>query len=272
MILRKLTCTILICGLFGPALAPADSVIEFDVATGWHNSVQPVIIKDGTILVKSAGGDENLDILYEQAAERLILIDHQKKRFTPVTDERVGQIARQAEEIQPLIQGFSEQFRKLSPKQRAKWENMLGGISLDQFDSVKREAQSTTLMKTGAGRKVAGIACEEMNLLKGKARTARFCLANPSALKLSANDAATLRALIGFTQRLAARAQGLGSQFGIAFPASGIAELAGVPVEMREYGGKHPRAMTLSRVSAEAVADDALKVPDGYRSKELALW
>lgn len=272
MMLRKLAYTILSCGLVGPILAQADSIMEFDVATGQHSSVQPVMIKDGMILVKSAGGDENLDILYERAAERLILIDHRKKRFTPVTDERVGQIARQAEEVQPLIQGFSEQLRRLSPKQRAKWESMLGGISLDQLDSVKREAESTKLMKTGAGKKVAGIACQEMNVLKGKARTVAFCLANPAALKISEDDSATLRSLIGFTQRLAARAQGLGSQFGIALPTSEIAALAGVPVEMREYGGKRPLAMTLSRVGGGAVADEALKVPEGYRSKELALW
>lgn len=111
-----------------------------------------------------------------------------------------------------------------------------------------------------------------MNVLKGKARAAEFCLANPAALKLSDSDAATLSALIGFTQRLAARAQGLGSQFGIALPASGIAELAGVPVEMREFGGKHPLAMTLNRVSADTTAEGDLTVPEGYRSKELALW
>lgn len=272
MLLRKPANILLTCALANPALVRADSLIEFDVANGRHNSVQPVIIKDGTILVKAAGGDENLDILYERAAERLILIDHRKRRFTPVTDEKVSQIARQAEEIQPLIQGFSEQFRKLSPKQRAKWEDMLGGISLDQFDTVKREAESTQLMKTGAGKKIAGIACEEMNVLKGKARAAEFCLANPAALKLSDSDSATLRSLIGFTQRLAARAQGLGSQFGIALPASGIAELAGVPVEMREFGGKHPLAMTLNRVSADTTAEGDLKVPEGYRPKELALW
>jgi hypothetical protein len=272
VLLREFIRPILGCMLFAVASVHAESLMEFQVDRGKRSAMQPVMIKDGTVLVKSAGGDGNLDILYEQANERLILIDHKKQRFTPVTDEKVSRIARQAEDVQPLLQGFSEQLRKLSPKQRAKWESMLGGISLDQFDSARRAAESTKLMKTGVGKKVAGISCEQMNVVKGSAKAAEFCLADPAALKLPKDDSATIRSLIEFTQRLAAHAQGLSTQFGIELPASGIASLAGIPVEMRDFSGKHPVVMTLSRVGGGAVPSDSLKVPAGYRPKELALW
>jgi hypothetical protein len=254
------------------AAVHADSVIEFQVEKGKRSSLQPVMIKNGTLLVKAAGGDGNLDILYERGAERLLLIDHKKQKVTPVTDEKVGKIARQAEELQPVLQGIGAQLRKLSPKQREKWGEMLGGVHLEEFEAAKRAAESTKLRKTGVGKTFAGINCEQMSVIKGNATAAEFCLADPAALKLPEDDAATLRALIAFTQKLAQKAQGLTAQFGIGLPAGGLAGLAGVPIEMRDFGGKRPVAMTLSRVTGDTVSADALKVPEGYQTKELALW
>lgn len=268
---RKLNLSVLGILLSGFASVQADSIIEYRVETGKHTSLQPVLIKDGTLLVKSAGGDENLDILYERNGERLVLIDHRKQHFTPITDENVRKIADQVETVQPLLKGFGEQLRKLSPKQRAKWEEMLGGISLDQFDAAQREAKATRLLKTGIGKKVAGIACEETNVIRRGNTAAEFCLADPTALKLPEDDAATVRSLIAFTQRLAQQAQGL-AQFGLELPGGDLANFAGVPLEMKELKGKHPVAMTLSRVSDAGVAADSLKIPEGYRAEHLKLW
>ncbi len=256
---------------FCSAVGHADTVIEYHVEQGKRSSLQPVIIKDGTVLVKGAGGDGNLDILFEQSAQRLVLIDHRKQHFTPITDEKVGKIARQAEELQPVLRGIGEQLKKLSPKQREKWGEMLGGVRLDQFDAAKQAADSTKLMKTGVGKQFAGIKCEQMNVVKGKTTEAEFCLADPAALKLPENDSATLLALIGFTQKIAQKAQGLTSQFGIGLPAGGLAGLAGLPIEMRDLGGKHPLVMTMIRVTGEAIPASA-KVPAGYSAKELELW
>lgn len=260
------------CILFASSVVHAESVVDFRVENGKAISEQPVFIKQGAVLVKSAGGDGNLDILYEQPKQQLVLIDHKRHEFTVVTDEKVVRIARQAEDVRPLLQGIGEQLRKLSPKQRAKWEDMLGGISLDKFDAAKRAAQSTQLLKTGVSKTIAGISCEEMNVVRKGAPAVEFCLADPAALRLPADDAATLRSLIGFTQHLAARAESLSSQFGIELPLGSITNLVGVPVEMKDFGGKHPVALTLSGVSDQGFPSDSLQVPAGYRAKELSLW
>ncbi len=272
MLARKLTGLLFSCIGFGSASAFAESVIDFRVENGRRSSEQLVMIKNGALLVKSAGGDENLDMLYERGNQRLVLIDHKKRNFTPLTEEKVDRMARQAEEIQPLIRGVSEQLRKLSPKQRAKWEGMLGGISLDQIESAKHETESMTIKKTGTAKKVAGIACEQMSVVKGDAVTAEFCLAKPAALKLPEDDSLTLRSLIEFTQRLAARAQGLTGQFGFPLPANGMMALTGIPIEMRDLSGKRPSVMTFNGIGTGEISADSLTVPAGYRPKELALW
>jgi hypothetical protein len=270
--MRKPAGLILGCLIVGSASAHAESVIDFRVENGHRRSEQSIMIKNGMLLVKAAGGDEHLDILYERDHQRLVLIDHKKRNFTPLTSEKIDRMARQVEEVQPLIRGVSEQLHRLPSKQRAKWESMLGGISLDQFESAKREAESMTLKKTGSVRKVAGIACEPLSVVKGDTTTADFCIADPTALALPEDDSATLRSLIQFTQHLAERAQGLTAQFGFPLPANGMAALTGIPVEMRDLSGTHPSVITLSGISTSKISADLLAVPAGYQPKDLALW
>jgi hypothetical protein len=254
------------------APAYADTLIQYEVEDSRGITAQPVIVKDGTILVKSAGGDPALDILYERDQEQVLVIDHHKHRYTPITDERVGQIARQAEDIRPLVEGIGAQLRKLSPKQREKWEKMLGGVSIDELDQAKRLAKTVKVTKTGVGKRIAGIGCEQMRVVKGGSPSAEFCFADPAALKMPESDSATLRSLIGFTRRLAAHAQGLGAQFGVYLPLDSAVSVPGVPVEIRDLSGKHPVVVTLTKVSESARPPEFFSIPDGYQRKQLNLW
>jgi len=269
---RKVFTLVLVTNLFGLSPSNADSTIEFHVEEGQKKAVQPVVVKDGQIMVKGAGGDHNLDIFYQRADERLFLIDHKKQRFTPITEEKIDQIARQTQDLQPVLQGLGDQLKKLSPKQRAKWEEMLGGISIDQLGSGENPASGSRLVKTGRDKQVAGINCEQLDVLKGSAKLAEVCLANPSSMQLSADDYATIRSLLAFTQRIATKAQGFASQFGISLPPIKLSDLAGVPVEMVDFSGKRPTIMALNRITDSVSPDDRLQVPPGYQSQELTLW
>ncbi|CAL1241465.1 hypothetical protein [Candidatus Methylocalor cossyra] len=255
------------------AAAAADSTLDFQVQKGERASSQPVLIQPGTVLIRSAGGQDQLDILYERNPERLVLIDHSKQRYTPITDQEVDRLARQAEELKPLLRGLGEQLRKLPPKQREKWQGLLGGLPLDEFDAAKHTLEATSLHKTGVGKSLAGIACQQLRVVKGGTPAAELCLANPSTLPLPADDSATLLALLEFTQRLARKAQALTLQFGIDLPAGSVAELSGIPLELRELEGKQPLSLALRQISGGALGGSPLRVPEGYRARDLvALW
>jgi len=269
---RKLFNFALVANLFWLAPSQADSTIEFHVEEGQKKAVQPVVVKDGQIMVKGAGGDRNLDIFYQRANERLVLIDHKKQRFTPITEEKIDQIARQTQDLQPVLQGLGDQLKKLSPKQRAKWEDMLGGISVDQLGSAKNPANNSRLVKTGQAKEVAGIRCEQLDVVQGSAKLAEVCLANPASMPLSADDYATIRSLLAFTQRIASKAQGFASQFGVSLPPVQLSDLAGVPVEMADFSGKRPTVMALNRIIDSVSPDDRLQIPAGYQPQELMLW
>ena len=271
MFFRNRVMAVIGIGFFVLSPAYADSLIEYQVETGRQKSVQPIIIKNSSILVKSAGGDKNLDILYENNDEKLVLIDHKNHSFTPITEHRANKLAQQIEDLQPLLIGIGEQLGKLPPKQRAKWEDMLGGISLDRFDAAQREIGATKVQKAGAARQVAGIGCEPMGVIRHGVKTAEFCLADPAALKLPEPDANTLRALIAFTQRLAKRAEPL-VQFGFELPRLDLSTNTGVPVQIREFNGKHSVDINLAKINGQAAISEEVKVPEGYRAEKLRLW
>jgi hypothetical protein len=260
--------------LLAPA-AEADSTLEFLVKETRAPSAktQPVLIKDGKIMVKGAGGDAHLDVLYDRDRDELVIIDHHKHTFMAVDERQVNRIAQQTEDVQPLLKGLGEQIRKLSPKQREKWGQMLGGnISLDKLAKAAEPLEPASLVKTGTGKNVAGVACQAMNVIQGSAPMAEICLADPAKMNISSDDYATIRALFGFSEKLAAKTQGLAGQFGIKIPNIALHDVAGIPVEMRDLSEEHLGSMTLSRIETSAVSPDLMQIPSGYKAEQLALW
>ncbi|MFZ4703809.1 MAG: hypothetical protein ACOYMG_27510, partial [Candidatus Methylumidiphilus sp.] len=190
----------------------ADITLEYAVTqTGTQpGKIQPVIIKDGKILIKNVGGDGQLDFIYSANPEILFIVDHSKRSVMTLDENQVNQFAKQSEAVQPLLQGFGEQVGKLDPAQRAKWEAMLGGkIHLDTIAEAAKPVQAVKIVKSGQTRKVAEIVCQPQTVWQGKEKTAEVCMAEPDKLNLSGADYATLRALFDFLGRVSSKTQPL---------------------------------------------------------------
>lgn len=253
----------------------ADTVLDFVVK---ENSAAPAIkqalvVKDEQVMIKAAGGSPNIDLLYSRAAEKVVIADHQKRTLMTVNEEEVARINLQAKDVQPLLQGFSDQVAKLSPEQRQKWQELLGDtISLDKIAKASEPPQPNRLVPTRLTKKVAGIRCQEMRLLQGETPMAELCLAEPAAMKIPARDEATLRALFSLYERLATKSQGLARQLGLGLPSLAMADMAGIPVEIRDLSRDENGTLTLSAVKTAAVSPEVMKIPAGYQAVPLALW
>jgi hypothetical protein len=255
--------------------AQADAVLEYLVneSASSPQKPQPVLVKDGQVLVKGAGGDAGTDVLYSSAPDKFVIIDHRKKTFMSFDERQVNQISRQTGELQPLLQGLGEQIGQLSPQQRGKWEQMLGGnVSLDKLAEAAAPAKPTRLVRSGNDKTIAGFACERIDVIQGKTPTAEFCLADPAQLKLPENDYATIRSLLDYSERLAEKTQGLAKQFGVNIPPVAVHDFAGVPIEMRDLSNAAQPSLTLSRIVTSSVSPEQMQIPGGYRSEQFSLW
>ncbi len=273
--MKHFQCLFLLIGLGLAQAASADSTLEYLVAEGnaKPGKIQPVVIKDGKILLKAAGGDGNFDFIYSASPEILFIIDHGKRSVMGLDEAQVNRISKQAETVQPLLQGLGEQLAKLDPAKRKQWEEMLGGnIPLDSIAKAAKPVQSAKIVKSGQSRKVAGIACEQMSVYQGKAKSAEFCMADPAKLNLSDTDYATVRSFLSFLERVSRKSQGLAKQFGIILPDLDLRDVAGVPIELREASSHGKINLNMERIVTSTVSTDAFKIPDGYQYGPFKLW
>ncbi len=264
----------LILGLNIVHTAAADTTLEYWVDEGGakQGKLQAVQIKDGKILVKGAEGGEGRDYLYSSAPEQFFVIDHRQRKTMALDENQINRIAKQTEVVQPLLQGLGEQIARLDPKQRAKWEGMLGGKgALDGMAAAAQPQATASIVKTGESGKVGGIACEKMKVFQGKKQTAEFCLADPAKMNMPQSDYAAIRSLLEFSERLASKTQGLAKYFGVSLPKLDLRDLAGVPVELREVS-KNPFGLKLNRVATSEVAAELMQPPKDYPVGELKLW
>lgn len=265
----------LIVGLSIICSASADTTLEYRVEKPGAKlgRLQSLQIKDGRILLKGVDVDGGRDFLYSSAPEQLFVIDHRAHKVMTLDENQINHLAKQTEAVQPLLRGFGEQIAKLDPKQRAKWEGILGGkVSLDNIAAAAQPSVPTSIVRTGVGKKVGGIACEQMKVFQGKTQTAEFCLADPAKLDMQAADYAALRSLLGFSERLASKTQGLAKQFGVSLPDLDLHDLAGVPVELSEVSGAKPVSLRLNRILAQSVSPEGMQIPEGYQSEPFKLW
>jgi len=273
--MKHLKSFFLLAGLSLIQAANADNTLEYLLTEAGEKpgKLQAVVVKDGKVLLKGAGGGGNLDFIYSAIPEQLSIIDHGKHSVMVLDESQIDRIAKQTETVQPLLQGVAGQIAKLDPKQRAKWEDMLGGkVSLDKIAEAAKPTPKSSVVKTGKVRKVADVACEQMNVFQGKAQTAEFCLAEPANLKLSAADYFTLRTLISFADRLAAKTQGLAKQFGVDIPRLDLGDLAGMPIELRDVSGHGQGSLRLNRIDAASVPAELMSIPEGYQTEPFKLW
>jgi hypothetical protein len=131
-------------------------------------TTQDIAIKNDQIMIKAAGGDKNLDLLYRHAGENVVIIDHRKDTLMTVDEQQVDRINQQAQNVQPLLKGLGEQIAKLPPDQRQTLQELLGdNASLVMNDKPAGPPAPTRLVPTGGKREVAGIRCRAMRVMQG---------------------------------------------------------------------------------------------------------
>ncbi|MDD2769162.1 MAG: hypothetical protein PHT19_10525 [Methylococcus sp.] len=266
----RIACAIILSS-FSVSAVFADSTLQYQVSG--EKALQSLFVKDGQVLIKSAGGDTKLDILFSQARNAAFLIDHRKHAYMPVTEQRVAELASQVQDVQPLLRGLGEQLKNVSPDQKAKWSNLLGGVDLDRV-TAKEDKRPLNLTQAGTAKTQSGIACSKVELRQGGDKKGDICLASAEVLKLPSGDYDALRSMLQFSSRLADKAKGAATRFVDLgpIPTVNLNEYPGIPVEFHDTSSKQASAMTLSKISSEGLSASIMEIPEGYSAKKLKLW
>ncbi len=247
----------------------ADATLQFqvrDLATpDAPVRTQTMYVKNQRILIKAAGGDNRIDILFDEAGQTMSIVDHVKRTYLPLNEENVGKFASQAE---GLVSAVQEQVAALPAEQRAQLEQLLGDSVLGSVAKAPPQEVAKDYMKTGA-REVHGIDCEGIAVLEAGTKVAELCIAHADAIGIPTTDFETLKAFQTFGERLAARASQLVERFGARVPEFGTQKMEGLPVEVRDHSATGNMIMTVARVATGTIAEAAMQIPEGYRPDQL---
>jgi hypothetical protein len=255
-------------------IAYADSVLEYLVnkKSVPADITQYVAIKNDQLMVKGAGGDKNLDLLYCHATESILIIDHSKQTLVTVNEEQVDQINQQAQKVQPLLNGLGRHVAKLSPEQRNKWQDLIGdSVSLDSMAKTAKSPEATRLLPLGISN-VNGFRCRKFQVLEGTTPLAEICLADASGTKISENDAATIYSAFHLYDRLINKGQDLVRQLGLILPNINAHHLIGIPVKFQDLSPKDSASITLHRINTSTVSPEMMQIPRDYKSVPLTIW
>lgn len=253
-------------------LAEVSLTYQFNEGQGKAEKAYKLLLKDGFVAVKQAGGVGREEYLFASATKQLFLVDHLKKTVSVLDENQIVDFNRQATTLKPIIQGFGDQLSKLNPKQRAKWEAMLGGnVSLDGIGEATKAQEAYKLVNQGQHKSALGVACQQVAVQQGNLVTGGLCVAKAEDLKISPADYASLQALFGFAQQAADQAQGIGKLLGLKLPPLQFKGLEGVPVEAKEAKEKG-LALRLEKVEQGPIPAENLVAPSGYKLEKFRLW
>ncbi|HWO99399.1 MAG TPA: hypothetical protein VNL74_02070 [Methylococcus sp.] len=269
---RPTTRACLVSSFLAVGAVLADSTLEYRLSG--ETAPQAVLIKDDRVLIRSVSDGAKFDILFRGSDKVVFLIDHHQRSYTPVTERRIAELTSQAQQIQPLLRGFGEQIGQLSPKQKAKWAEMLGGVDLERLTARPKAQAPVRLIGVGAGKTPEGIVCNRLELRQGSEKKGEVCLAEPEALGLPKSDYDALRSLLAFSARVADQAKDVATRFVDIgpIPTVDLDDYPGVPVEFHSSSSRPEVFLTLSRIHTEPLSERALEIPTGYPSKSLTFW
>lgn len=168
-------------GLWSAALL-ADTRIEYKVTEGGGTSANSLLIGQGKVRFDA----ENTSAIMDPAdGGSMTLIEHTKKTFTRITRADLEQMVK-------MIADLEQQMASMPPQVRQMMAGRMGGAAADRAVTTD----------TGQKATVAGKSCRIFRTMRGEKATAEYCMADPSAIEISAADRATMASAMAWSKEL----------------------------------------------------------------------
>lgn len=231
----------LACALALPAVAGADATLQVTGSQGEST----IKVKDGMGRMDMPDGNY---MLFDRARNVVIHVEPADGGYTELDEATIGRMAQTANamrsQMAPYMEAMKAQLANLPPEQRAMMEQRMAAMMGAQ---TQAPAAPIKAVKKGRGT-VAGVACEQHELMQNGAKVADACVATSADGTLSKDDFGTLEAMMAFLRKTAAQAAELVGSMGdqAAFLKS---DLNGVPLKVEGNG----ETFQVTSVSAEKI-------------------
>lgn len=244
----------IVLGSLFPAVLHADALLRFVDNEGQHSEI---LVKGryARMDIANAGGSSGF-MLFNAGDRSLYLVDQTNRSYTAF-DERV--IDAQMRTMDQLIVELRAQIQQLPAESRAELEAQLG-LGVDT-GPVKVETRGT-----GRTRQIAGLRCQEKEIVVGGRVQSVACVTGSDDLGLSRLDFDTVNSLMGRLFELSRRALDAGGPVAQAMGSNVLPPLDGIPLEVQHI--RDGVTTRLAGVSTDTLSPEFFRIPQNYHEQD----
>ena len=264
--------TFTLSSLFASA-ALAGSILE--LATTEYALDPPVL---GTVKISTEGKSSHLEInsissnesggmIYNEARQEIIAIDHDRREYYVITQEQINQMAGQVEQA---MQQMEAALAEMPPEQREFAKKMMEA----RMPVRKTDTSNTVLRATGESDTIAGYECDNYDVMKGETRVRDVCITSWDDFPEGQEVAGAMQELGKFFESMReafSNAGGLDLMDRQKDLIGYMKELNGYPVRSRDYNaaGEVERETILTAARNEEVDAALFEPPAAYTQQAL---
>jgi len=233
---------------------------------GMADVTQAAYIDNGSILIKAAGGDPNVDLLFEQSSQTMTIVNHEEKSTLDLDAERVSTLAGQATGLMAVVRKqLTSQMENMSEEQRAQMQTVIESMGIGELMQPPPPPPGKKTLKQAGMRKVNGFTCNRTEVFEGSQKIAEVCSAPADVLGIPAEDFAVIESMRDMSELLREETEKISSRMGQGVPQFGHADVDGVPVSMVDKAG-NSMAITAIR---QGIGDVLVEKPAGYADRPM---
>ena len=226
---RISACAALATTLLSGAPVLADSTVTLDDDT-------VVQIRNGMVRMIPAG--EASYMVYDAGRNLLIHVDPAEGSYMEM-DEQFMQRQAEAlgamrEQMAAQMEAMRSQMQNLPEDQRRMMEQSMGAMVGGQAGDQAADKPELKTVKKGS-RTVKGFKCNDYQVLEDKTPVADLCVAEKAGAGMSADDFATLSAMMAFLRSMAEQASEMVGSMADGFDAAMLSDVDGFPVEVKDH-------------------------------------
>ena len=222
-------------------------LIEFTVDENGNAVSQTAKVFDGKVSVQRAGGDPNLDLLFNSAEMTLFIIDHRNKSYYKIDQGVINKAASMIESLSAVAES-----------QEGVLSDLLGTLGLSEED----EQANIEVVKTDTILSTASINCQLFQQLNNGKLKSELCIAPESGLEILGEHYQTMALFYQFGDLLMSKAGSILQNIGFGMPNLSRLGEGGLPI--MAYVAEDKLKISVVNIQADNPEEILFVLPQGY--------
>ena len=223
--------------------------------------------KSSHLEIISISSNESGGMIYNEARQEIIAIDHDRQEYYVITQEQMNQMAGQVEQA---MQQMEAALAELPPEEREFARKMMEA----RMPVRKTDTSNTVLRATGESDTIAGYECDGYDVMNGENRVRDICITPWENFPEGQEVAGAMKELGRFFESMReafSNAGGLDLMDRQKDLIGYMKELNGYPVRSRDYNatGEMERETMLTAARNEEVDAALFEPPANYQKQAL---